>query len=99
MTTDESRDLIGTALSIGLGLSRLRSLLREQMRETPDPSGRPTIAQARMEAAARELGHAVDDLETFAADLEAPRAAHANGAAPPWRPLFALHPTADQPGD
>ena len=99
MTTDESRDLIATALSLGINLARLRSRLRDQMRETPDRSGRLSVAQARMEAAARELAHAVDDLETFAADLEAPHPAHANGAAPPWRPLFALHPTADQPGD
>ena len=92
MTPDESRDLTATALAIGIQLARLRSGLRDHMRETPDPAGRLTIAQARMEAAARELGHAVDD-------LEAPHPAHRNGHAPPWRPVFDLHPTADQPGD
>ena len=99
MTWDESRCLTATARAIGIQLARLRSSLRDHMRETPDPAGRLTIAQARMEAAARELGHAVDDLETFTADLEAPHPAHRNGPAPPWRPVFDLHPTADQPGD
>jgi hypothetical protein len=87
-------DLLPVLIYTGTSLAQTRRQLAALVEATQDNSGRLILVQSYLEAASRELAHAVDQLQTYAAD------AGFTPASPRlWAPLYDLHPTADQPGD